>query len=521
MRLRLIETPYRDLIYATLAAVTVAFYVSASGGGFPLDDSWIHQVYARNLAQYGEWSFVPGEPSGASTSPLYTVLLAVGYILRIPYPFWTHVLGALALGVTAVIASRLGDRLTTKNSIGAFLSGLVILATWHLLWAAAAGMETMLAAMWSLVLIWLAWREADPERDHQNSRVVAVRGLVFGVCAALSMVTRPEGVLLAGLCGLMLLIVRPQGTWRSVFVWSISAVGGFAVAIAPYLLLNFTLTGGPLPSTSDAKYAQVRSILADTTYWRRLSAMVNPLLIGGQTLLIPGALILLSGILSRLRGQRSVAFGLLLLLWPLALIALYAARLPAPIQHGRYVIPALPAFLVAGVIGLAWVTVRFQEVVVVRVLVRTLAASAILVFLYFGCILGRTAYRQDVQFINTELVASAQWIGENLPSQDLLAVHDIGAVGYFAPRPLLDIAGLVSPEIVPIYDSEAVWDVLRERNARYLMAFAFQIPGTQTDDPRLCLLFQPGGESPEATAQVAAGTKMRVYEINWEGRCPE
>ncbi|MEZ6074072.1 MAG: hypothetical protein R3C10_28290, partial [Pirellulales bacterium] len=43
--------------------------------GFPLDDSWIHQTYARNLADFGEWSFVPGTPSAGSTAPLYSTLL--------------------------------------------------------------------------------------------------------------------------------------------------------------------------------------------------------------------------------------------------------------------------------------------------------------------------------------------------------------------------------------------------------------------------------------------------------------
>ncbi len=87
------------LAFATL--LSVAGYLIASsrlaGIGFPLDDAWIHQTYARNLAQYGQWAFIPGQPSAGSTAPLWSALLAAGYLLRIPYFAWTFFLGGFSL----------------------------------------------------------------------------------------------------------------------------------------------------------------------------------------------------------------------------------------------------------------------------------------------------------------------------------------------------------------------------------------------------------------------------------------
>src|SRR5690606_1423380 len=113
--------------------------------------------------------------------------------------------------------------------------------------------------------------------------------------------------------------------------------------------------------------------------------------------------------------------------------------------------------------------------------------SSLVVFVYFGLLLGPATYARDVRIIDEEMVTAAHWIRDNVPPEDLLAIHDIGAVGYFAPRSLLDIAGLVSPELIPLIgDEAATWAFLEAQGARYLMAFPNQVPGGEVDDPHLC-----------------------------------
>ncbi len=72
------------MIVVCLVALT-GFIFAASvtfRTGFPLDDAWIHQTFARNLVQFKEWSFNPGYPTSGSTSPLWTLLLAPSFILK-------------------------------------------------------------------------------------------------------------------------------------------------------------------------------------------------------------------------------------------------------------------------------------------------------------------------------------------------------------------------------------------------------------------------------------------------------
>src|SRR5690606_22624822 len=107
-------------------------------------------------------------------------------------------------------------------------------------------------------------------------------------------------------------------------------------------------------------------------------------------------------------------------------------------------------------------------------------------------------------------------IDANISPDELLAIHDIGAVGYFSPRPMLDIAGLLSPEIVPLIgDPDALWAYMEQHDARYLMAFPDQVPGHDLDDPRLCEIYTTGGR----TAIAAGGGNMAVYRLDWSGGC--
>jgi 4-amino-4-deoxy-L-arabinose transferase-like glycosyltransferase len=519
----------RDAIIVIVALALPLLYIAAAGGGFPLDDSWIHQTYARNLAQYGEWSFTLGTPSTASTSPLYTLMLAVGHKLGVPVGIWTHGLGILCLALAGLIAARMAERLAPNvRSIGLY-AGLAVVAAWHLVWAAASGMETMVFSLFTLLLPYLAWRELDYTPAHNPLRhalekgairLYLVRGAVFGVAAGLATLARPEGAMLVGLLGLALVVARPGMSWRALFVYGGAAVVAFALVLAPYLLFNLQVTGGLLPNTAASKRADL-VFLFQRPYLQRVIDLLTPLSAGGQILLLPGAVVFA---VAQLRGARQDRHRWLLLvplIWSVGLVLLYASYLPAFFQHGRYVIPSLPAFIVCGVVGTFEIVRRERRTLVRRVLARGLVMATVAVYALMAVVLGLQTYASDVEIIDSEMVMAARWIAENVPQGELMAIHDIGAVGYFASRPIIDLAGLVSPELLPVIpvelNGEAVWAILRERDARYVMGFADQVPGGDPHDSRLCAVFRARGQ----TAEVSDTYNMSIYRITWDGNCPD
>jgi hypothetical protein len=546
-------TPYLRvpplLGWLALALLAGGGYLVAAwlGGepGFPLDDAWIHQTYARNLAQTGQFAFTPGLPSTGSTAPLWTLLLSVGYLLGLPYAAWSYGLGIALLGLTGWTMARLARRLFPREPrLGAW-AGLFCVLEWHLGWAAVSGMETILFVWLSLVVVerYLAW-------PHEFSDALVV-GLLGGMLA----LTRPEGVLLAGLIGLDMArnwvnsglklsppdpskggekskippFGGPAGPEPAVNLrsgrprpnrvgllrrWEGLTIGLLALLL-PYVAFHLYLTGLPFPNTFYAKQAEYGAMLGQFPLGVRLfgplgsppdsmQGVFRVVFVGAQVLLLPGLIYAAWLTFKEKRGELALIWT-----WWLGYLLLYGLRLPVTYQHGRYQIPAIVWLVLLG----AWGTARLLKLIpphrtLVRASGRALViALAVLTVAFWG--VGATAYARDVRIINGEMVTTARWLAENTPPTALIAAHDIGAMGYFAQRPLIDLAGLVSPEVIPVIRNEAaLGQLLQTRQAEYLVTFPAWYPAL-TQSPQIQLIYTTG--SPDAP--LAGGENMAVYRL--------
>jgi hypothetical protein len=533
MRISRFRVDRADAWIGLLAALGVISYVAAAASmnrvGLPLDDGWIHQTYARNLARQGEWAFVPGQPSVASTSPLFTVLLSVGYFFRIPYYVWTFGLGILALAGAGWIGRRLGVIMFPDLKRAGMWTGLALVTAWHMVWAASSGMETMLFSTLSLAVVGLTWRELPANRPSDRLDHAFRRGLILGLVGAALYLTRPEGLGLLALAGLMALLAQPDGGWRLYLAWAAGAAVAWLIGVAPSLAWNYHVSGALLPETASAKQAEYGYLREQWSLPERYARLFLPLVAGGLIMLLPGLIVGLYGFARRAWRDRGAILFLLPLAWALLDLSAYAIRLPANYQHGRYVMPILPHLLLYGVGGTMVILKTMRRRPAQRILSQSLALSAVLVTIIFWGI-GARQYGQDVRIINTEMVDTARWVKQNLAPDDLLAVHDIGALGYFAPRPIFDLAGLVSPEVVPIIrDREALMRMMCERDVRYLMVLPEQRPA-KPDDPRLGTeweydsghkVVKPIFQTHAPYALEAGGSNMMIYQLHWPTPCSE
>jgi hypothetical protein len=308
------------------------------------------------------------------------------------------------------------------------------------------------------------------------------RYLTLGLLTGLSVWVRPDGLTLLGPVFFTILFMekKPSGKGRAFVLYLI----GFGSLFVPYLLFNLWLSGTPMPNTFYAKQAEYASWQGEPIGYR-LAVLLVQLLTGPSVILLPGV----AGFtVLALRRRNWPMLGALI--WCGGYLLLYILRLPA-YQHGRYLMPAMPVFFITGLLGyLEFLNSTFLGRA--HWAVKTVWQYS-LILLTLGFVwLGARSYGEDVGLIQSEMVTTAKWVADNLPLDAIVAAHDIGALGYFDNHELIDLAGLVSPEVIPFMrDEDRLAKFLDQRGANYLVAFPAFYPKLTA---RLQPIYTSGGK---------------------------
>jgi hypothetical protein len=133
--------------------------------------------------------------------------------------------------------------------------------------------------------------------------------------------------------------------------------------------------------------------------------------------------------------------------------------------------PVIPVFLVLGFLGtieiLALVRPQKQFAYTTIIFAGLLMTS--LIFLVGGF----KSFSTDVKVINRLMVEPAIWLHDNTERDSIIAAHDIGAIGFFSERKIIDLAGLIDPTVVPIIrDENQLTRYIFESGADYLVVFS-------------------------------------------------
>jgi arabinofuranosyltransferase len=437
--------------------------------GAPLDDVFIHMQFSKNIAEGNGFAFNANDPTPGSTSPAWTLLITLPYLV-----IKNHLLITKLLSTVFYILSGISTYFLAKEILRskkwALVASVFTLVTGRLAWSALSGMEvTLFTFLLNIALLFQI-------KKKSNILVAGILGLASTV--------RPEGYLLFAFYTIHSIIksFRSFSSSRSdkssinlinLIKMITLPVLVYLAIIVPYLVFSYKATGSILPNTFAAQS------ITDTSLMFKVKMAVLYLARYSYILVIDNpvvALLLPIGILALIKKKTKYLF-LLIIVVGFPLIASITA--PNLRHHARYTMPFIPLYTIIGISGLTWILhKRNRKRLRIRLNNLTVMLIICLMSLIQGILLINWAdtFAWNVKNINDMHVKLGKWINENTPSDSLLAINDIGAITYYSDRKIIDMVGLVSPEVLNVLDGqtkdtreEPLWKYIKSQDADYLI----------------------------------------------------
>jgi hypothetical protein len=445
--------------------------------GFPLDDSWIHQVIARNLVETHVLGFTPGRLSSGSTSPLWTLILVTGELLlpRLSPVLFCVCASVLMFGALGFVLEKLTEEDGLSGN-GAWSLALAPAACGNFLWFGLIGMEHVLFLLLSIGVV-RVWFAAPSQRSRWN-RVLLV------LLSFLLVLTRPEGIFLIAL----LLLARrvAQRTLQDWWLAAAGAGGGGMVTAA----ISWIVSGRLSPQTMQGRQflsglnpgLKARLYFLGQTFARLLknwTLFSSDRLLHGRALLlgVPLFLFVVLVLVIAVRGLIALQANrwMLLCAWAGVIELLYFVMLPATGHGGRYISVTLTVVFSLLLFGI------YRILMALKVNGRTATFLLAALILFSGTesiVTWRRAAAADIDQINTEHAVMGMWLQQDLPPDSFggqtragsdVAVFDIGRIGYQVRGNLIDLGGLVDSQYMPFLIQRRTAVYLQQHGVRYVV----------------------------------------------------
>lgn len=459
--------------------ILMSGFIYAFRSSWAYDDPFITYRYAQNLAQGAGFVYNPSEHVLSTTTPLFTLLLA--FI----NPFWANLphaavlIGSISLAWGGLSLWRLGQ--TWKTPPVGWI-GLGLYPTFPLL----------LDTLGSEMPLYLAFCLAAVASYAQKR---------YSLCAtfsAFSVLTRPDGILLVSILSIDFIARIRLSEVRTRF--PCKPILLFLVISLPWFVFAWFYFSSPIPATLATKQHQA-SMEISTGFVTGFANLARQYTGSGdqirQGYILIEVFLAMVGIPAAFLLQPASKHNLLkkpwtwqplwlsLLTWPVLYFLAYAALRVS--GYFWYYAPLAPGFLIASGLGLSGLQRSFSALILrsnrredlaagqddstkLSVPTYTFAATVLLCVVLSLCqahtlLTGRQS--SDPRFLIYR--ATGEWLHNNTGSGDYTGALEVGIIGYYAQRPMIDFAGLLQPAVAlqlkpgNTYQDAALWAIKNYR----------------------------------------------------------
>jgi hypothetical protein len=453
---------FLTFIILTLSFLLTEYVITGHQFGVPLDDTWIHFKFAENFDQGHFFEYNLGDPTPGTTSPLWVIVMSVPFLIsKNLILIYSLFVGSLFFLLTCFEVYKISFKLGFSRNYSLLITMLTLLAG-RIAWSSLSGMEITLFCYLTAVIV----------RIHLNELEQRKLSIWNGLLLGISINVRPEAYLLAGIYFISSLILLRKNLRENIGKLSLSIVL-FIAAVLPYPIFCYVHTGGFLPNTFEGQSAGLRFI-PDSYYASQTARFFikdNFIIF----LLWVAAFVYFIYTLSKKKPEEKY---LLINLWIFLLPIVSSFVAPNFRHHERYLIPIIP-FINITAIYILLKLIKFSEAknLFDKLYYKKIVIILLLLFSSFGTVIYAHALGWNVDNINNQQVNIAHWLNRNLPSESTFGINDIGAITYITNRKIVDMEGLVTPEIFNIRkmrmedQNTELLKLLRNKGVNYMIIY--------------------------------------------------
>lgn len=498
-----------QVVIVTTILVMASVFLWPSPLEFPMDDSYIHFVYAENLTEHGMLFFNnPGEKGVGSSSLLWVLILAAAQWVGFSMHWAAKLVGLAGLAVVGVGLYQLLRPLVLPWV--ALACALLVVLSGHMIWFALSGMETILFLALGILAL-LCYRQE--------------KWVWLGLALGLLVITRVEGIILIFMIG-GFDIWRRKAIQRGLLV----AIAISAVIYIPWMLYLWQRTGHLLPTSGIGRHfsnivsIQIATERVDALTWlSKIPGLAYPLIwIGYSVEFILGGFALPAPYLQIDPGVGSFGYklsiwailGLATVVLPLSWISFKkvvsfiktqgwekeSVRLPFIILIAWMILHNLAYMLYLPIIGAAsryaslnhialWLALGLGVWFARSSRYKYWLVAGVTVIALANTIFWNQVYDSNIDHMLNVRIAAGDYIREQIPLSETCAAFDVGALRFYGQRPLVDLGGLVDPDLMEWYRTGRFDQYLVENNVKCLV-----IPGRSgmPDDGIIDILRESG-----------------------------
>jgi len=414
---------FRNIDYLFYILFTTLFLFSLFHD-WGYDDPFITYRYSKNLANGFGFVYNLDQKNLSTTTPFFTIILAIVYKITGNIPQAAVFIGSFCIAISGLIFFRL-SKIWNVEWVG--YSGLFLYPTFPLV-ISTLGSETPLYIA-LILLTFLSY--------FQN------RYIPTAIFSSLTVLTRPDGLIVPVLLFTHYLIAHKPFHKKAIL-----SVILFVLITGSWFIFSWFYFHDPLPVTLSVKQSQAKMEISQK-FAEGLLTIAKPYFRS----LYPVALFLSAiGLINAFIRKRAA---LLFLSWAFLYFSAYSIL--GVSRYFWYYAPLVSGFVVLVGLGFDWLGNR----------TKTLKFFLLILLIALFVIQVRDIWKihstPDSRLVIYREVG--EWINENTRSDTMVGILEVGIVGYYANRTMIDFAGLIQPSVSKIfspqstYQDAAIWTI--------------------------------------------------------------